>query len=142
VAHESLHTLTPHVYLVAGAAYRAMVREGASQSIVINGESGAGEGLRGCRGAGVRKASGERGLLVVQKVQKLGGWPSLRAAAREAGAKLQRHEGVDRWSFRSPSAFWSCEASRQLQRSSRWTIHGSGSATQCSMASTCWRAAT
>lgn len=34
------------MYLVAGAAYRAMVREGASQSIVINGESGAGELLR------------------------------------------------------------------------------------------------
>ncbi|KAI8476203.1 MAG: P-loop containing nucleoside triphosphate hydrolase protein [Monoraphidium minutum] len=43
VAHESLHSLDPHVYLVAGAAYRAMVREGASQSIVINGESGAGK---------------------------------------------------------------------------------------------------
>jgi hypothetical protein len=46
-AREALNQLAPHIYLVAGNAFRAMVREGTSQSLVINGESGAG-GMRGC----------------------------------------------------------------------------------------------
>ncbi len=42
-AHEALNQLDPHIFLVAGNAFRAMVREGTSQSLVINGESGAGK---------------------------------------------------------------------------------------------------
>ncbi|CAK9208721.1 unnamed protein product [Sphagnum troendelagicum] len=37
---SSLH---PHVYMTADAAFRAMVREGINQSIIISGESGAGK---------------------------------------------------------------------------------------------------
>lgn len=42
-AFEAVNKLAPHVYLVAGAAFRNMVRQGKSQSLVINGESGAGK---------------------------------------------------------------------------------------------------
>ncbi len=42
-AADAVNSLTPHIYLVAGAAFRNMVRQGASQSLVINGESGAGK---------------------------------------------------------------------------------------------------
>ncbi len=35
-------TLSPHIYLVAAAAFRQMVRHGCSQSLVVSGESGAG----------------------------------------------------------------------------------------------------
>lgn len=38
-----MNKLAPHVYLVAGAAFRDMVRQNTSQSLVINGESGAGK---------------------------------------------------------------------------------------------------
>ena len=38
-----MNKLAPHVYLVAGAAFRNMVRQNRSQSLVINGESGAGK---------------------------------------------------------------------------------------------------
>lgn len=42
-AFEAMNQLAPHIYLVAGAAFRDMVRQGTSQSLVINGESGAGK---------------------------------------------------------------------------------------------------
>lgn len=42
-AFEAVNQLAPHVYLVAGAAFRDMVRQNTSQSLVINGESGAGK---------------------------------------------------------------------------------------------------
>ncbi|WIA33590.1 hypothetical protein OEZ86_006714 [Tetradesmus obliquus] len=42
-AFEAVNQLDPHIYLVAGAAFRDMVRQGTSQSLVINGESGAGK---------------------------------------------------------------------------------------------------
>lgn len=42
-AFEAVNQLSPHIYLVAGAAFRDMVRQGTSQSLVINGESGAGK---------------------------------------------------------------------------------------------------
>jgi len=42
-AFEAVNKLAPHVYLVAGAAFRDMVRQNTSQSLVINGESGAGK---------------------------------------------------------------------------------------------------
>lgn len=42
-AFEAVNQLSPHVYLVAGAAFRDMVRQNMSQSLVINGESGAGK---------------------------------------------------------------------------------------------------
>eukprot|EP00878_Enallax_costatus_P022226 GHUV01023569.1.p1 GENE.GHUV01023569.1~~GHUV01023569.1.p1 ORF type:complete len:1540 (+),score=641.95 GHUV01023569.1:53-4672(+) len=42
-AFEAVNQLDPHIYLVAGAAFRDMVRMGTSQSLVINGESGAGK---------------------------------------------------------------------------------------------------
>jgi myosin-5 len=42
-AREATHGLAPHIYSVAGSAYRAMVREDEPQSIIINGESGAGK---------------------------------------------------------------------------------------------------
>lgn len=42
-AFEAVNKLSPHIYLVAGAAYRDMVRQNTSQSLVINGESGAGK---------------------------------------------------------------------------------------------------
>lgn len=42
-AFEAVNKLSPHIYLVAGAAFRDMVRMGTSQSLVINGESGAGK---------------------------------------------------------------------------------------------------
>jgi len=42
-AREAAHGLPPHIYSVAGSAYRAMVREDQPQSIIINGESGAGK---------------------------------------------------------------------------------------------------
>lgn len=44
-AFEALEAikLAPHIYLVAAAAFRNMVRENRSQSLVINGESGAGK---------------------------------------------------------------------------------------------------
>ncbi|KAF9586914.1 hypothetical protein IFM89_039869 [Coptis chinensis] len=35
--------LSPHVFAVADASYRAMVNEGRSQSILVSGESGAGK---------------------------------------------------------------------------------------------------
>lgn len=38
-----MHQLEPHVYLVAANAFRALVREGCSQSLVVSGESGAGK---------------------------------------------------------------------------------------------------
>eukprot|EP00882_Tetradesmus_deserticola_P029493 GHRQ01033038.1.p1 GENE.GHRQ01033038.1~~GHRQ01033038.1.p1 ORF type:complete len:327 (+),score=154.65 GHRQ01033038.1:84-1064(+) len=42
-AFEAVNQLDPHIYLVAGSAFRDMVRQGTSQSLVINGESGAGK---------------------------------------------------------------------------------------------------
>ncbi len=42
-AREVVTHLPPHIYLVAAHAFRAMVREKTSQSLVINGESGAGK---------------------------------------------------------------------------------------------------
>lgn len=38
-----LGELSPHVYAVADVAYRAMIREGKSNSILVSGESGAGK---------------------------------------------------------------------------------------------------
>lgn len=38
-----MHQLQPHIFLVAANAFREMVREGRSQSLVISGESGAGK---------------------------------------------------------------------------------------------------
>ena len=31
--------MAPHIYLVAAAAFRRMVRDGKSQSLIVNGES-------------------------------------------------------------------------------------------------------
>lgn len=42
-ATEQLHGLEPHVFIVAANAFREMVREGTSQSLVVSGESGAGK---------------------------------------------------------------------------------------------------
>jgi myosin heavy subunit len=36
-------TLPPHIFTIADNAFRAMMNDGASQSVVISGESGAGE---------------------------------------------------------------------------------------------------
>lgn len=41
-ARESVTTLAPHIYLVAAAAFRQMLRNKCSQSLVVSGESGAG----------------------------------------------------------------------------------------------------
>ncbi|KAG1663736.1 hypothetical protein FOA52_006105 [Chlamydomonas sp. UWO 241] len=42
-AQDTVHVLEPHIYLVAANAFRKMLREGASQSLIVNGESGAGK---------------------------------------------------------------------------------------------------
>ncbi|KAG2437016.1 hypothetical protein HYH02_011447 [Chlamydomonas schloesseri] len=42
-ARESVTTLAPHIYLVAAAAFRQMLRNKCSQSLVVSGESGAGK---------------------------------------------------------------------------------------------------
>ncbi|PNH05355.1 Myosin-2 heavy chain [Tetrabaena socialis] len=42
-ARESVTTLAPHIYLVAAAAFRQMLRNNSSQSLVVTGESGAGK---------------------------------------------------------------------------------------------------
>jgi myosin protein heavy chain len=42
-AHEALARRDPHVFAIAAGAFRALVREGVSQSVVITGESGAGK---------------------------------------------------------------------------------------------------
>ncbi len=41
-AKDTVHVLDPHIYLVAANAFRKMLREGVSQSLIVNGE-----GLRG-----------------------------------------------------------------------------------------------
>lgn len=38
-----MNGLPPHIYLVAANAFRKMVRERQSQSLIVNGESGAGK---------------------------------------------------------------------------------------------------
>ena len=40
---NAVRDLEPHVFLTADCAYKAMRREGRSQSLVISGESGAGK---------------------------------------------------------------------------------------------------
>ncbi|GLC37064.1 hypothetical protein PLESTB_001395600 [Pleodorina starrii] len=42
-ARESVTTLPPHIYMVAAAAFRQMLRNKCSQSLVVSGESGAGK---------------------------------------------------------------------------------------------------
>eukprot|EP00201_Polytomella_parva_P004306 CAMPEP_0175074708 /NCGR_PEP_ID=MMETSP0052_2-20121109/21489_1 /TAXON_ID=51329 ORGANISM="Polytomella parva, Strain SAG 63-3" /NCGR_SAMPLE_ID=MMETSP0052_2 /ASSEMBLY_ACC=CAM_ASM_000194 /LENGTH=420 /DNA_ID=CAMNT_0016343101 /DNA_START=77 /DNA_END=1336 /DNA_ORIENTATION=+ len=42
-ARDYTNSLKPHVYLIAANAFRKMVREGQSQSLIVNGESGAGK---------------------------------------------------------------------------------------------------
>ncbi|GLI69728.1 hypothetical protein VaNZ11_014403 [Volvox africanus] len=42
-ARESVTTLAPHIYMVAAAAFRQMLRNKCSQSLVVSGESGAGK---------------------------------------------------------------------------------------------------
>ena len=40
---SSVRELEPHVFLTADMAYKAMCKQGRSQSLVISGESGAGK---------------------------------------------------------------------------------------------------
>ncbi|GAX85034.1 hypothetical protein CEUSTIGMA_g12454.t1 [Chlamydomonas eustigma] len=42
-AVDTVHGLEPHIYLVAANAFRNMLREKTSQSLIVNGESGAGK---------------------------------------------------------------------------------------------------
>lgn len=42
-AKDTVNGLPPHIYLVAANAFRKMVRERQSQSLIVNGESGAGK---------------------------------------------------------------------------------------------------
>eukprot|EP00798_Chlamydomonas_sp_ICE-L_P007452 gene7452-592_t len=42
-ARDVVHNLPPHIYLVAANAFRKMLREKQNQSLIVNGESGAGK---------------------------------------------------------------------------------------------------
>ena len=48
-ARDTVHGLQPHIYLVAANAFRNMLREKSSQSLIVNGGRGEGRGVKGWR---------------------------------------------------------------------------------------------
>ena len=70
----ALDAKLPHVYQTADAAYRDMVKQGADQSIIISGESGAGktEATKKCLEF-FAHAAGSTGVGLEDKVRLTGG---------------------------------------------------------------------
>ena len=46
-ARDTVHGLQPHIYLVAANAFRNMLREKSSQSLIVNGGREQGRGVKG-----------------------------------------------------------------------------------------------
>nr|GMD42803.1 myosin-15-like isoform X3 [Ipomoea batatas] len=79
--------LSPHVFAVADASYRAMMTEGQSQSILVSGESGAGKT--------------ETTKLIMQYLTYVGG----RAAGDDRTVEQQVLEDAEKYKLSHPSDF-------------------------------------